>query len=68
MENDEPVKVNLRQYKGHFRKFPWALLVRIMVIIASLAVIFFLMKTVTDLQEKKQGIKKDLELEIELPD
>lgn len=58
-------KVNLKQFKGHHRRFPWAMLVRVLVACASIGMIWFLMDWTKELSDKNAVEEKDYSIEIE---
>jgi len=52
-EPEEKIKLNLRRYKGHHRKFPWSLVIRIVTAFVALGIIIVLLKSLTDLKAKE---------------
>lgn len=64
-EFDENIKVDLKKFKGHYRKFPWALIIRVIVACISIGIIFVMVKSVAELKEKKQKDKERDEIQIE---
>lgn len=68
MEEDKDNEINLKQYRNHVRKFPWALVIRIFTITIAIGIIYY---TVTILNENQNKIIQsaddaDNELEIEI--
>jgi len=61
----EDKKVNLKQFKGHHRRFPWAMLVRVFFVFASVAMVWYLMEWTKELAEKRAIQQKDDSIEIE---
>lgn len=53
MEIMEDKKVNLKQYKGHHRRFPWTLLIRMIVAFATIAMIWYLMEWTKELNQNR---------------
>ncbi len=65
MNQFEDKKVNLKQFKGHQRRFPWAMFVRVFVAFATITMIWYLMKWTKELADKRAGEEKDHSIEIE---
>lgn len=66
MENEEELKVDLKKFKGHHRKFPWALIIRIIVAIVSVGIIVVLLQFLGEVkarQEKEETLDTEIEIE-----
>ena len=66
MEFEDDVKVDLKKYKGHFRKFPWALIVRAIVALISIWIIFMLVKSVEERKSVSEKATEETDTEIEI--
>lgn len=64
-ESEEKIVVDFKKFKGHHRKFPWALFIRIIVALVSIAIIFFLVQFLDERLEAEPVNKPDLEIEVE---
>ncbi len=64
-ESEEKTTVDFKKFKGHHRKFPWALIIRVFVALVSIAIIFFLVQYLDDVRKKQQEEKPEFEIEYE---
>ena len=64
-ESEEKITVDFKKFKGHHRKFPWALIIRVFVALVSIAMIFFLVQYLDDVRKKQQEEKPEFEIEYE---
>jgi len=64
MMEEEEIEINFKKFKTHHRKFPWAFLFRIIMLIVSVVLIYFVLKLVKEKTENRT--KKDFEIEIEI--
>ncbi|MDG1914186.1 MAG: hypothetical protein P8I55_06310 [Crocinitomix sp.] len=64
-ESEEKITVDFKKFKGHHRKFPWALIIRVFVALVSIAIIFFLVQYLDDVRKKQQEEKPEFEIEYE---
>ena len=69
-EISENNSVNLKKYKVHYRKFPWALIIRIIVAFVSIAIIVVMLDYIDERRKNKQipATEQDFELEIDIKD
>lgn len=65
MENLQDKKVDLKQFKGHHRRFPWAMLVRVFIAFATIAMIWYFMEWTKEIQYPRAIRQDDHEIEIE---
>jgi hypothetical protein len=65
LESEENITVDFKKFKGHHRKFPWALLIRIFVAIISIAIIFFLVQYLDEVRQRQAIDNSGQEIEIE---
>ena len=49
-ELEEEMKLDLKRYKGHHRKFPWALIIRIVVALVTIGILLLLFESLSDLK------------------
>lgn len=63
MNDKSEKRPNLKQYKRHVRRFPWAIVIRTVAIMISLAIVYYLIKETIDLT--KQNEERPFEIEIE---
>lgn len=64
MEQKENLKINLKQFKGHYRKFPWALIFRIFFALLSIGLIFFMIRFVSEIKSKNPENKDEIQLDL----
>jgi hypothetical protein len=64
-ETEEKITVDFKKFKGHHRKFPWALVIRVFVALVSIAIIFFLVQYLDDVRKAQQEEKPEFEIEYE---
>jgi len=57
---------NLSQYKRFQRKFPWSLIIRLVVILASIGIIYILLEQTLLYQNDKTEKQAPFEVDIEL--
>lgn len=65
-EPEEEIKLNLKRYKGHHRKFPWSLVIRIVTAFVALGIIIVLLKSLADLKAKEPDNEEEGEFTIEI--
>lgn len=65
MESSEDKKIDLKQFKGHYRRFPWIMIIRVFVAFATIAMIWFLMEWTKEIAEKRTIPAVDDAIEIE---
>ncbi len=61
-ENRDENQINLQQFKRYNRRFPWSLIVRIIVALITIGLIVYL---ATIIQEKQEKTAPSFEIEIE---
>lgn len=68
MESSKDKKIDLKQFKGHHRRFPWTMIIRVFVAFATLAMIWFLMEWTKEIAEKRtiQEVDDSIEIEYQL--
>ncbi|NOQ74512.1 MAG: hypothetical protein GQ574_21050 [Crocinitomix sp.] len=64
-ESDEKIVVDFKKFKGHHRKFPWTLIIRVIVALVSIAIIFFLVQFLDERLKEQPTEKRDIEIEVE---
>lgn len=64
-DNDGNIKVDLKKFKGHHRKFPWSLIIRIFVVCVSVGMIFLLVRWTEEIKANRAIKQNDKEIEIE---
>ena len=66
MEASKVKKIDLKQFKGHHRRFPWTMIIRVFVAFATIAMIWFLMEWTKEIAEiRKIREVEDDAIEIE---
>jgi cytoskeletal protein RodZ len=65
MDKKSDERPNLTQFKRYQRKFPWSLIIRLVFIVASIGVIYFLMRETLEIQ-KTQTEEEEMPFEIEI--
>lgn len=69
LEEEKNKNVDLKQFKGHHRRFPWALLIRIFVASATIFMIWLLMEWTKEMKANRNQNNEDQdrnrEIEIE---
>lgn len=63
--SDEETKVDLRQFKRYQKKFPWGIVIKVIVAMAILGGIVFFIDHVPS-KEVEEDHRQDFEIEIEL--
>lgn len=63
MEPEEDIKIDLKQFKGHHRKFPWALIFRVLFAAVSVGIIFFMVRFVSEIKSRNALNKDEIQLE-----
>lgn len=63
MESKDDKNVNLKQFKGHHRKFPWRLLLKVIFMVGFLT--FFILLTNRLVEAKSKVVDEENEIEIE---
>lgn len=66
MDSEEEKQVDLKKFKGHHRKFPWTLLLKIIIVSGFIAMIFYVTGAIEESKSKRIEKKPDLEIEIEV--
>ena len=64
-ESEEKIVVDFKKFKGHHRKFPWALVIRVFVAAICIAIIFFLVEYLDDWQKNQPDDEPEIEIEFE---
>jgi hypothetical protein len=64
-EAEEKIVVDFKKFKGHHRKFPWALVIRMIVALISIAIIFFLVQFLDERMKAKPVKEPEFKIEIE---
>ncbi len=54
MEASKVKKIDLKQFKGHQRRFPWTMIIRVFVAFATIAMIWFLMEWTKEIAENRK--------------
>lgn len=66
METEDIDKINLTQFKGHHRKFPWGLVIRIILVAVGFIVVTILLNQLSEKYDQPiKNIEKDVELEVQ---
>ncbi|MCC7453414.1 MAG: hypothetical protein IT222_04545 [Crocinitomix sp.] len=66
METEDIEKINLTQFKGHHRKFPWGLVIRIILVGVGFIVITILLNQLSEKYDQPtKKTDKDIELEVQ---
>lgn len=64
METEDDINVNLKQFKGHYRKFPWTLLLKVIIVAGFIAMIFYVTGALKEIKTKQGNENPALEIEI----
>jgi hypothetical protein len=64
-EEQEKIVVDFKKFKGHHRKFPRALVIRIIVALISIAIIFFLVQFLDERMKAESVKEPEFQIEIE---
>lgn len=64
-ELEEKITVDFKKFKAHHRKFPWPLVIRVFVALVSIAIVFFLVDYLDDVQKSQLEEKPAFEIEYE---
>lgn len=62
-ESSQQQKLNLKQFKRHERRFPWALVIRITVALITIGMIFYLSEIAFVRPHKKSNDEFQFEIE-----
>ena len=65
-ESEEKIEVDFKKFKGHHRKFPWGLIIRIIVAGISIAIIFFLVQFLDETRKNRLEETPQIEIEYEV--
>lgn len=66
METEDIEKINLTQFKGHHRKFPWGLVIRIILVAVGFIVVTILLNQLSEKYDQpNKKTDKDVELEVQ---
>jgi hypothetical protein len=66
METEDIEKINLSKFKGHHRKFPWGLVIRIILVAVGFIVVTILLNQLSEKYDQpERNNQKDLELEVQ---
>lgn len=64
-EPEEKIVVDFKKFKGHHRKFPWALVIRVLVAAVCIGIIFFLVEYLDDWRKNQPTDQPEIEIEFE---
>ena len=64
-DEEEKITVDFKKFKGHHRKFPWPLVIRIVVAAVCIGIIFYLVEYLDAVRKSKIEEKPAFEIEYE---
>jgi hypothetical protein len=65
MQLEDDTQPNLKQYKRYERKFPWAFVIRIIAILISMGIIYFLIQQTIAVREEEPSDSFQIEIQTE---
>ncbi len=65
METEDIDKINLTQFKGHHRKFPWGLVIRIILLAVGFIVVSILLNQLSEkFDQPDRNNQNEVEIEV----